>query len=263
MKNRKTLILLTALTFFLLSMTPPAGADAKVDQQAMDILMNMARTLSEANQYSFTLNSSYDAPQPDGQMIEFGARRHFQIKRPDKLRVDLKRSDGNRRVLVFDGNRLLIHNIKENVYARAEKTGTVDQAIKYLVSALNIPLPLARLFRKELPNDLKRMVEAVDYVETDVLTSMATDHLAVRSRDVDFQIWIVRDKTPLPMRIVITYKNFRGEPQFRADFSNWNLDAKGVKGPFSFRPPENAEQIPLLIRSRAKTGNLNQKEGAK
>jgi hypothetical protein len=246
----------------LLSISPPTNAAEEKDLQAMDILLNMARTLAEAQQYSFTLSSSYDAPQSGGQMIEFGARRHFQIMRPHKIRVDLTRSDGSQRVLASDGTQLIIHTIKENVYARVRAPGTVDEVIMYLVSTLNVPLPLARLFRKELPSDLKRLATAVDYVEMNTLTRVPTDHVAVRSRDVDFQIWVSREKTPLPMRIVITYKNYQGEPQFRATFTNWNLTAEGIKRPFAYTMPQNAEQIPLLVRKRSTPGVPDKKEGA-
>jgi hypothetical protein len=96
-----------------------------------------------------------------------------------------------------------------------------------------------------------------------MLTDVPTDHLAVRTRDVDFQIWIAQGKEPLPRRIVIIYKNTRGEPQFRADFSNWNLSAKGVKGPFTFTPPKNAEQIQFIVRNRAEAGIPAQEGDAK
>ena len=68
----------------------------------------------------------------------------------------------------------------------------------------------------------------------------------------------------LPNRCGICHtKNTKGEPQFRADLSNWNLSAKGVKGPLTFTPPKNAEQIPFSVRNRAEAGIPAQKGGAK
>jgi hypothetical protein len=222
----------------------------------------MARALASAKQFSVTLCSSYDALQENGQMVEFGSVRNIQVRRPANLRVDRQRSDGNQRVLIFDGKQILVHNTTDNVYARVEKTGSVDDALKYLVGTLKIPLPLAKLFRTSIPAELEQMVEEIDYVELDMLTDVATDHLAVRTRDVDFQIWIARGKEPLPRRIVISYKNFKGEPQFRADFSNWNLSADAAKGPFKLTLPKNAEQIPMLVRNRSEAGIPVRKGGA-
>jgi hypothetical protein len=263
MKKTTFLIVLGILAAFLWFTAQPARTAEMDDRQAMDILQNMAKTLAEAKQFRVTLSSSYDAPQEDGQMVEFGALRYIQVKRPDKMRVDLQRSDGDLRILAFDGKDIIAYNIMDNVYARTEKAGTVDDAVKYLVGVLKTPLPLARLFRTSLPAELEQLVEEIDYVELNTLTDVPTDHLAVRTKDVDFQIWISRGKEPLPRRIVMTYKNFRGDPQFRADFSNWNLSAKGVKGPFTYSPPTNAEQVPMLVRNRAQVGIPAQEGGAK
>jgi len=263
MKRATFLIVLGVLTTFLWSAAQPARTAEMDDQQAKDILQKMARTLGEAKQYSVTLTSSYDAPQPDGQMVEYGAIREIQVKRPDKLRVDLQKSDGDLRIMVFDGKQIIVHNVTDKIYARAEKTGTVDDAVKHLVGVLKTPLPLARLFLTNIAAELDKLVEEIDYVEQNMLTDVPTDHLAVRTRDVDFQIWIAQGKEPLPRRIVITYKNFRGDPQFRADFSNWDLTTKGVKGPFTYSPPKNAEEVPMLVRNRPEADVPVQEGGAK
>ena len=263
MKRVTSLIVIGILSAFLWSTTQPIKSAEMDDRQAMDILQNMARTLAEAKQFSVTLRSSYDAPQENGQMIEFGAVREIQVKRPDNLRVDVEQSDGDQRILVFDGKQILVYNVTENVYAKAEKVGSVDDAVNYIVGVLKTPLPLARMFRTNFSAELEQLVEEIDYVELNMLTDVPTDHLAVRTRDVDFQIWIAQGKEPLPRRIIIIYKNTKGEPQFRADLSNWNLSAKGVKGPFTFTPPKNAEQIPFSVRNRAEAGIPAQKGGAK
>ncbi len=263
MKRVTSLIVIGILSAFLWFAAQPVKSAEMDDRQARDILQNMARTLAEAEQYSVTLTSSYDAPQADGQMVEYGAVREIQVKRPDKLRVDLQRSDGDLRIMVFDGQQLIVHNVTDNIYAKAEKAGTVDDAVKYLVGVLKTPLPLARMFRTTIAAELDKLVEEIDYVELNMLTDVPTDHLAVRTKDVDFQIWVAQGKEPLPRRVIITYKNFKGDPQFRADFTNWNLDAKSVKGPFTYSPPKNAELVPMLVRNRAETEIPAQEGGAK
>jgi hypothetical protein len=262
MKKTAFMIAFAIVAAFYLSLSWPVNASEPDDGQAKDILQNMARTLAGAEQFSVTLHSTYDAPQENGQMVEFGVRRNIQVKRPDRLRVDKQRSDGDRLTLVFDGKQMIVHNVTENVYATAEKAGSVDDTVKYLVGKLKIPLPLARLFRTSLPAEMEQLVEEIDYVELNMLTDVPTDHLAIRTRDVDFQIWIARDKEPLPRRIVITYKNFKGDPQFRADFSNWDLSSKGVKGPFTYGVPEGTEQVPMLVRNRQQVGIPAREGGA-
>jgi hypothetical protein len=234
-----------------------------IDPEAMEILQEMAGTIAGAKQFSVTVRSSYDAPQENGQMVEFGAVRTMQVKRPDLLRVDVHRSDGDRRLVLFDGKQIVVQNITDNVYAKVEHTSNIDEKIKYLVDDLQIPLPLARMFRTNFPDDVARLVEAIDYVELDMLTDVPTDHLAARTHDVDVQVWVAEGKEPLPRRIVITYKHAQGQPQFRADFFDWNLSTEAVKGPFIFTPPKDSEQIPILTAVREKANGPAPKGDAK
>jgi len=238
---------LGGLTSAVRAEEPASGDTEAVDPKAMQILKSMAGILARAEQFSVTVRSSYDAPQADGQMIEFGAVRKIQVKRPEKIRVDMTRSDGNQRTLLIDGKRIVVHHVASNVYSQATYQGSLDATIRHLVGDLKVPLPLARMFLTTLPADLERMVEALDYVEQDLLTPVPSHPLAARSRDVDFQVWIGTGDQPLLQRIVITYKRAEGQPQFRADFSDWDFAPDTAQGPFEFVPPADTQEVPLLI----------------
>ena len=134
----------------------------------------------------------------------------------------------------------------ENVYARVEKTGTLDQALVYMVRDLRATLPLARMFTTGFPVDLDKRATSVTFVEECSLFDVPTDHVAVRSAEVDLQLWIAKGPQPLPRRVVITYKNAPGEPQFRADLYDWSVPVKLDAAAFAFVPPAGAEQIMYL-----------------
>ncbi len=72
-----------------------------------------------------------------------------------------------------------------------------------------------------------------------------TDHIAGQLAGVDYQIWIAEDL--LPRRIVMTYINAPGQPQFWAEFSDWNLKPEISAKTFVFTPPKGAEKILTLI----------------
>jgi hypothetical protein len=147
---------------------------------------------------------------------------------------------------VFDGRWITAFNARENVYARVEKPGTLDQALVHMVRDLRATLPLARMFTTGFPMDLDKRVTSVVLVEECSLFDVPTDHVAVRSQEVDMQLWIARGAAPLPRRVIITYKNAPGEPQFRADLSEWSVPAKLDAAAFAFVPPAGAEQIMYL-----------------
>ena len=93
--------------------------------------------------------------------------------------------------------------------------------------------------------DLERLSSEVEFVEHNELGTPPTDHIAGRTAEVDYQVWIASDN--LPRRIVITYKNAPGQPQFWANLSDWNLAPQMSRDAFTFVPPSGAEQIPTLL----------------
>ena len=55
----------------------------------------------------------------------------------------------------------------------------------------------------------------------------------------------------LPQRVVLPYKDAEGEPQFRAELSDWNLTPEVTDSMFAFTLPEGAEKIAFLPQLRA------------
>ncbi len=162
---------------------------------------------------------------------------------------------------MFDGQALTAYKAAENVYARAEHSGTIDSAIVFLVKDLQIRFPLARLLLTTLTEQLKQQVESVSYVEVNQLYEAPVDQLAARTADVDFQLWVDQGDKPLPRRVVITYKNDPGQPQFRADFLDWNLAPEIAADAFTLTPPEGAEEILFLAPVRPETLPVVQEGG--
>lgn len=234
----------------------PAEADEDpIDSAALETLKRMADTLAKASGFSVTIRATYDVVQDTGEKIEFGERRTVKLQRPDALVVDAQESDGKRTQVTYDGKAITVFNPADNAYAQVEKPGSVDDAVRHLVQDLQVRVPLALMLVSTLPKELEDRLEALDYVERDTLTPVPTDHLAGQTEDIDFQIWISVGDPPLPQRITITYKNDEGEPQFRADLSDWNLNPGFSPAQLAFRPPDGAERIPFLIRvPRSMTG---------
>ena len=224
----------------------PEAAASAPDPAARTLLLGMADFIARAPGLRVTMRSDYDAIKADGQRIAFGERRQVQVQRPDKFRVDVERSDGERGTVLFDGRWITAFKPAENVYARVENPGNLDQALVYMVRDLQATMPLARMFTTGFPADLDKRVTSVVLVEECSLFDVPTDHVAVRSAEVDLQLWIARGPEPLPRRVVITYRNAPGQPQFRADLSDWKVVEKADPAAFAFVPPAGAEQIMYL-----------------
>jgi len=131
------------------------------------------------------------------------------------------------------------------VYAQAAQPGGVDETLVYFVRDLGMRLPLAVLFVSRAASELERRVRAVEYVERTGILGAPAHHLIGRTDTVNFQVWISDGEQPLPQRIVLTYPAAPGQPQFRAEFSAWNLAPQPADALFTFTPPAAASKIPF------------------
>ena len=223
----------------------PGGAN-----EAMTLLMRTADFLSQSPQFSVTIRDGYDVVQESGEKIEFGEVRNIVLRRPDRFRSDTERSDGQKGLVLFDGKDIIVFSEKDKVFAKASKPGDLDGAVTYLLSDLKMRLPLAMMFLSRLPVEIEKRVRSVDLVEQSVIMDVPCDHIAARTDEVDFQMWIPAEGDPLPRRIVITYKHDDGQPQFWANFSDWNLTPNPSDSLFAFAPAEGVREIPFLAQMK-------------
>jgi hypothetical protein len=248
MRKRRTARLVLAAMVSLLSAGPPA-AFAQHGTAAARIEA-MANFLAKAERLSVVADCTWDVLQDSGEKIEFGERRQLTLRRPDRARVDATRRDGSRHGLIFDGTQLTTFDLDAKVYATVSKGGSLDAALDYYTDDLKMRLPLRELFASDLPRKLKDVADSARLVDPETIAGTATDHVAFRGDAVDVQLWIARNGDPLPQRIVITYRLAGGQPQFAANFSEWNFSPDVPDSAFAFVAPPDAEKIPILTRGQ-------------
>lgn len=234
--------------------------------QARAILMRMAEYLAGTQAFSVNLRGGYDAVQKSGQKIEFSEMRKITVSRPDRLRIETEESDGDKSLTVFTGKEIVLVNTTDNVFAIAPQPAGLDNTIVHFVRDLGLRLPLAMMLVTQLPAELKARVRSIDYVEKTSLYGVPAHHLAARTDTVDFQVWVADGEKPLPQRVVITYKKDKGQPQYRALLSDWNLAPAIADSTFSVKPPVGAiriafaTQLPSVASAARKS---SAKKGAK
>ena len=225
------------------AVTTPSAAESA---DARSILTRMARFLATSPTYRVTIRDSYDVLQDSGQKIEFGDVRQITLRRPNQLRVDLTESDGDRREIFYDGKAVTAFSPAANVYAQSRIVGDIDAAIRHVQEKLRLRLPLAALLTTQFPRELAARTESLDYVERTSIDGVDAHHLAGRSQEIDYQAWIAAGDTPLLLKLILTYRTAEGQPQFRAEFTNWNFTPDTPASVFDFVPPKAAKRIDFL-----------------
>lgn len=241
--TRKSIVncVVAALTATMLA-PRPATADV-TPEAAKARLLEMADTLGKAGAYSVEVQSDYDAVQPNGQKVEFGDTRQVLVRRPDGFRIDIVRSDGEQNLIQFDGKTISVATTGQDVYAQADRPGSVDDAVRYFRAELGMQLPLAAMLLTTFRSELESRLGKVEYVESTKRFGKEADHFAAEGKDVDAQFWVSVDDPPLLQRVVITYKNADGEPQYAATFGKWDLSPGASKSKFEFEPAKGAQKI--------------------
>jgi hypothetical protein len=253
------LVFILSLAGTLAGAQTPRPATSERDERAMSILKHMADFLSQTQRFSVVVDLGFDVVQESGQKIEFGETRRIVVRRPDHARIDITKRDGGTSGFIFDGQEIAVFNTREHVYATAAKPGTLDEAIDYFMNTLDMRFPLADLLSSKLAEALRARVRAAYYVEQANIAGVPCDHLALRGEWADLQLWIAQGDRPLPHRLVFTYKNAEGQPQFWAQFSDWNLSPDIPDSLFVFTPPEGAAKIAFAARKPVQTGEREPK----
>jgi hypothetical protein len=227
--------------------TPTAPA-TESQQLGRKLLLGMANYLAGLDSFTVTVRGGFDVVQDDGKKIQFLEVRNVALARPDRLRAEETGADGRNSLVLFDGTHVSVFDGDLGVFAQADQPGTVDDAIIYFTRELQMRLPLAPLLTTRFPAELESRLQFVDYVETSYVFEEPAQQIVGSTGVVDFQVWIAQGDRPLPQRIVLTYRGEAGQPQYWADFIDWNIRPRISKSRFEFKPPKDAKQIVFAVQ---------------
>ena len=101
-------------------------------------------------------------------------------------------------------------------------------------------------FSIELTDRLARMIRSGLYLGESRIDGKPCDNLALRSEDLDVQIWVAKEGDPLPCRIFVTHSMIEGQPYFWADFVDWDFSPEFTNELFKFTPPDEAVRFQFL-----------------
>ena len=130
----------------------------------------------------------------------------------------------------------------------------VDEALDTASERFGITLPLEDLIVSDpYASAIQKVVSGSDLGPVTVL-GVPCEHLAFSQDVIDWQIWIEDGVKPVPRKLVITYKDEDGSPQYTAIFSDWDFQTKLPDFLFTFEPPAGASKVNVAeIKSEIQT----------
>lgn len=252
--NQVAIVLLIVLS---LSVQGFAAEEKRLDPQAVTALQGAISFLSSLKRFEIEGKSIFDVVQENGQRLQFEKSSRVLLKRPDRLYAERVRDDGVFHKLWYDGSQVSILDIGKNAYTQFRAPDNIDDTLDMLENLLQEPHPLADLLYRDL-GFLLELPDRATYVGVSTTAGFVCDHLAFRNADVDWQIWVERGATPFIRKVVISYRNRPGIPQYVSYLQHWEELAEIPDDSFLFSPPAKAEKLSLLIQP----GELTKEGGA-
>ncbi|MFY9942123.1 MAG: DUF2092 domain-containing protein [Desulfobacterales bacterium] len=242
--HNRLMAVLTVFSIMLLYQTAFAQS-AGIDPQAEKLMRAATTYLAGQNRFSVDTRSTIEVVLASGQKIQFDHGATLAVQRPNKLRAERK-GDLIDQVFYYDGKSLTLHNPSDNYYAVAPAPGTVEEMLDFARESLDIIAPAGDLLYKNAFEILMADVTSGFVVGQSVVEDQHCDHLAFRSPEVDWQIWIQEGSQPLPRKLVITTKDVAGMPQFAVVMTHWELAPTFTEAIFDFTPPPDAKQVSFM-----------------
>lgn len=240
-------VLATLVVLVVTSPASQAQESSAIEPEAAQVLRQMSDYMGSLESFRFRSTNTGDLVMPSGQQLQVGANVDIAIHRPNRFRVNRKGDLGDQE-FYFNGRTLTLYGKLVNYYATmtASETIDIDSALDYAREEVGVVMPGSDLVYQNPYQGLMEEVESGMYVGTSTIDGVEVHHLAFRGSEVDWQIWIENDDTPLPRKYVITSKWITGAPQFTAVFADWDTSAQLEDALFDFEPPPGAEKIGFI-----------------
>ena len=212
------------------------------DAQAKTLFKAMSDYLAAQQAISFAIDSTLEVVTDQDQKLGLASSGTLTLKRPDKLHAT--RTGGFANVeMVFDGKTLTVLGKNANMFAKAEEPGTIDQLVDVLRDKYKRPVPAADLLMADPYKELMPLVVDAKDLGSGVIRGVECDHLAFRTEEVDWQIWIAQGDRPYPCRYVITSTKIKGSPQYTVDVRDWKTGDEVASDSFSLEVPQGAKEL--------------------
>lgn len=216
-----------------------------INPHADEILRAMSDHLANTKALSFNADISNELITTEGQKLQFNSRASVLLERPAHFYITRQGRFADM-ALYFDGSKLSIFGKGMNAYLQKDVAGTIDDAIRALEQSSDLGLPGADLLLANPYAALAAGVTSSGYYGTANVGGVECHHLAFRTPQVDWQLWVKTGNAPLPMKYVITTKWMTGAPQYSVQLSDWNTKPVMSAGQFTFVAPADAKKLDAL-----------------
>jgi hypothetical protein len=224
------------------SMNPTLLNGETIDRDADKALRSMSDYLTSLKAFTCNTDNAVEVVTKQGEKLQFLSSSSVSFQRPNKLRSD-RVGDVVDASFYYDGTQFALYGKNINMYVVLPAPSTIDQALDEIRSKYGIDPPAADLLYDNPYSVLMEDVVSGKDLGPSYIHGTRCRHLAYRAKEVDWQLWVEDDSTPLPRRYVITSKDVIGSPEYIVNLDTWNTSPTFPSGTFTFVPPAGAQKV--------------------
>ena len=223
-----------------------------ITPEAQAVLDRMQASFKTMKRFQLSADITRDEVLAFGYKLQNNESAKMWVDAPRHLRLEVN-GDIKHRIYVYDGSQLTIVAPDANAYAVTPAPGTLGELVSKLLDA-GVEMPLIDMLYQGNAGDLTDDVRVGLVVGDSEVDGVATDHLAFRQPNVDWQLWVEKGKQALPRKLLITTRYAVGDPQYQA-ILHWDLNSPIDAKSFTFAPPSGATKIPFATNMFARGGD--------
>lgn len=227
-----------------IAQAPDAASSTGVEPKADAIFKQACDHLAAAKAFTFVAYDTTDQTLESGHRVQLFTERRVSVRRPNGMHVQSV-GDAIHRRAWYDGKALTLLDTLDHVYGVVEAPDTIDKALDFVAEKYGVTIPLADLILSDPYGMTIPAVKSARYVGKHNVHARDCHHLTFQGEHVDWQVWVQADGEPLIRKLVITYRNVPGAPQYIAILEEWNLAASLDDDTFTFKAPDGVTQIAI------------------
>lgn len=208
---------------------------------AINALKIMSEYLGSLDKYTVKASINADEVLENGQKVQLSRSVIIKTDQPSKLWVKTSNMYSNQEFFL-DGKAFTISTPELGYYATFDAPATIAETLVKARDTFDVELPLSDLFLWAGRKDTLEAVDEAIIVGLDQINGKDCTQYAFRGPEVDWQIWVQRGDTPLPLKLVITSKKLTSQPQYAAVL-NWDTTPTLSDQAFTFTPAAGDKKI--------------------
>jgi hypothetical protein len=238
---------------------PSKQPHRQIAERADELLRQTCAFLASVPRFSFEAEETFDEVFERAPRLQLTNVRRFLVDKPQRMTTQAE-GDTLYRAVWFDGQHIWALNKEENTYTTLDEPPTLDAALDLLETKYDVDVPLTDFVYSDPYVVLSEGLLYGEYLGIHQAAGVDCHHLAFSQATIDWQLWIDAGEKPVPRKLVISYREEPGVPQYFAVIRKWDLDPAIPEGAFRFEPPQGATRVePSIFRRERKNAGQSNK----